>query len=189
MMRRRILIGCGALVLSGCGTYRITTNEVKANATAFATEKELLAVLGMFDERIKSGLPPTVHEAFVALRVNTKDVNIEVLRKDTILNLIYGSGFRSNDRAMLREEVLRYSGVQIPFVNRREQGVLSAPFHIQYFENGYDLGVVLIFDRGQLMSADHFGVAVIDRTRRTLLWNPFSSIGQSLTNRTTIPGR
>lgn len=187
-MLRRTFLG-SPLLLAGCGSYPITTQEVKTNALAFESSSEILAVLDSFKADVQNGKPISEHDAFVRLRVNTRNVNIEVLRADTVLDLIYGRGFVSNDRELLRSEIARFRGVQIPFVRRKEQAVLSFPFHIESVESGYDLTLVLMFDKGQLTSANHFGIAVIDRYRRIILWNPFSTLGQSITNRTVVPQR
>lgn len=189
MIRRTFLTGLSVTVLAGCGSLPVTIQEVKTNALAFESSSEILGVLDSFKQDVQNGKTISEHDAFARLRVNTRNVNIEVLRADVVLDLVYGRGFVTSDRELLRSEIARYRGVQIPFVRRKEQAVLSFPFHMESFESGYEVTLVLMFDHGQLTSANHFGTAVIDRHRRIILWNPFSTLGQSITNRTVVPQR
>lgn len=188
-MFERFLILLVTVFLAGCGSLRVTTSEIKVNSGSFTTPEEVLSVLDSFEKDRAQRMSVTRTDAFRRLRVNERDMNIKEIGTNVVLNYVYGSSYVTNDADQLKREVARYRGVQIPFVHRTERAVLSAPFHIQYHEDGYEMDVVLIFDQGMLMTSKYFGFVTIDRSRRTLLWNPFSSIGQSLQNKTTIDGK
>lgn len=179
---RAFLVVLLPLLLSACASSRLLTSDDRVNV-AVGDMNEVTARFETIKGMLEQGKAVDRKTALSTLGIpNEKEATIENLRRPDIQAYMFGTGATLMSDSKVLELLDHLSGVRIPFTERKVHITLSGGVYINTYETGYDFALVLIFRDGLIRNADQIGVISINRTSKSIIWNPASGIGHAANN-------
>jgi hypothetical protein len=167
-----------AALFSGCSSMPIPISEIRVNAKLYVSPDVLADKITQLKPEM------TKRQVFDILGINKSTPNLRSMSEQDIRLVIYGethpTTFEDGERFHSRAGKLE--GLELPYVFKKRSAALAFPFHVQYVEKGHELAVVMIFmitesaSESLLFDKRIVGVAIIDKTEKRILYNPFSGV-------------